>query len=81
MPPDSCMTALEDKRFLRRGRGGRAPPATTEIFQRSVVARASGTATGAGFLDDPDYICRGASAARFVPGDFGRSARVNGFIK
>jgi hypothetical protein len=30
----------------------------------------SGTATGAGFLDDPDYVRRGASAARFVPGRF-----------
>jgi hypothetical protein len=32
---------------------------------------AAGTATGAGFLDDPDYIYRGASAARFVPRRFG----------
>jgi hypothetical protein len=36
----------------------------------SGAARASGTATGAGLLDDPDYVCRGASAARFVPSRF-----------
>jgi hypothetical protein len=38
---------------------------------------AAGTATGAGFLGDPDYLYRGArsaagaSAARFVPRRFG----------
>jgi hypothetical protein len=36
----------------------------------SGAARALGTATGAGFLDDPDYVCSGASAARCVPGRF-----------
>jgi hypothetical protein len=48
---------------------------------------AAGTATGAGFLDDPDYIYRGARSAAaparrvLFPADFGRSAPVNGFIK
>jgi hypothetical protein len=45
------------------------------------------TATGTGFLDDLDYIYRGARSAAaparrvLFPADLGRSAPVNGFIK